>query len=74
MAVRDLVAEVLPVCTVQWVTQPVHAQAIHTLLATGRRGLSLTDCVSFEVMHRNGSDRAFAFDPHFEEQGFTTAV
>ena len=71
-AVRDLVVEVLPVCTVQWVSEAVHAGALHYLLATGKRRLSLTDCVSFELMRRNGCDRAFAFDPHFDQQGFLT--
>lgn len=71
-AARDLVVEILPVCTVQWVSEAIHAQALHYLLATGKRRLSLTDCVSFEMMRRNGCDRAFAFDPRFNEQGFTT--
>ena len=71
-AVRDLVVEILPVSTVQWVSEAIHAQALHFMLATGKRRLSLTDCVSFEMMRRNGCDRAFAFDPHFDQQGFVT--
>ncbi|TVR67431.1 MAG: PIN domain-containing protein [Spirochaetaceae bacterium] len=71
-AVRDLTVEVLPVLTVQWVSETIHAQGMHAMLAAGRRKLSLTDCVSFEIMRRNGCTTAFAFDPHFEEQGFTT--
>jgi len=71
-AVRDLVVEILPVCTVQWVSEAIHAQALHYMLATGHRRLSLTDCVSFEMMRRNGCDRAFVFDPHFDQQGFIT--
>ncbi len=71
-AVRDLVVEILPVCTVQWVSEVIHAQAVHYMLATGKRRLSLTDCVSFEIMRRYGCDRAFAFDPHFDQQGFPT--
>ncbi|TVR62129.1 MAG: PIN domain-containing protein [Spirochaetaceae bacterium] len=71
-AVRDLVVDILPVCAIQWVSEAIHAQALHRLLATGKRRLSLTDCVSFEMMRRNACDRAFAFDPHFEQQGFVT--
>ncbi len=71
-AVRDLVVEILPVCTVECVSEVIHAQAVHYMLATGKRRLSLTDCVSFEIMRRNGCDRAFAFDPHFDQQGFPT--
>jgi predicted nucleic acid-binding protein len=32
--------------------------------------LSLTDCVSFEVIRQHGIRRAFAFDTHFTEHGF----
>jgi predicted nucleic acid-binding protein len=38
-----------------------------------RRDLSLVDCVSFEVMRRNGITRAFAVDRHFQELGFSDA-
>lgn len=69
-AVRDLVVDVLPACAVHWVTDAVHAQAVHWLLGSNRRRLSLTDCVSFEVMHRTGCSHAFAFDAHFQAAGF----
>jgi len=39
-------------------------------LAARRRGLSLVDCASFEVMRRTGLRAAFAFDPHFEKFGY----
>ena len=28
------------------------------------------NCVSFEIMRQRGLRRVFAFDKHFEEQGF----
>lgn len=34
------------------------------------KGYSLTDCVSFVVMRDRGLARAFAFDRHFEQEGF----
>ena len=71
-AVRDLTVEVLPVLSVQWVSETIHAQGVHAMLAAGRRKLSLTDCVSFEIMRRNGCTTAFVFDPHFEERGFAS--
>jgi predicted nucleic acid-binding protein len=39
--------------------------------AANRRSLSLVDCVSFVVMRQLAIRDAFAFDRHFEEQGFT---
>jgi predicted nucleic acid-binding protein len=32
---------------------------------------SLTDCISFLVMQKLGIRRAFAFDQHFVQAGFT---
>jgi len=32
--------------------------------------LSLVDAVSFVTMRRQKSGEAFAFDPHFEQEGF----
>ena len=34
------------------------------------KGYSLTDCISFVVMHRFKADSAFAFDLHFVQAGF----
>jgi predicted nucleic acid-binding protein len=34
---------------------------------------SLTDCISFLVMQKLGIQRAFAFDQHFVQAGFTKA-
>lgn len=31
---------------------------------------SLTDCISFVVMHQQGMQRALAYDHHFEQAGF----
>jgi uncharacterized protein len=40
------------------------------VLSAGRRKLSLVDCTSFEIMRQHAVRTAFAFDSHFEEQGF----
>ncbi|MCJ7583021.1 MAG: hypothetical protein MUP98_21090 [Candidatus Aminicenantes bacterium] len=45
-------------------------KAVSTHLIANRRSLSLVDCVSFEVMHRTGVRKAFAFDRHFKEYGY----
>lgn len=70
-AVRRFHQELLPACSVVFVDEAVHRAALTVLFATGRRDLSLVDCVSFEVMRREGIEVAFAIDHHFAEQGFT---
>ena len=69
-AVRALAEVVVPLLEVQWVDEEVHRAAVSALLAASRRGLSLVDASSFEVMRRLGLSRAFALDAHFTEQGF----
>ncbi|MDQ6909249.1 MAG: hypothetical protein M3Z84_00445, partial [Actinomycetota bacterium] len=48
--------------------------AVGSLLAAGRRDVSLVDWVSFELMRRLKITRAFAFDPDFEAQGLRTVT
>jgi predicted nucleic acid-binding protein len=62
--------DVVPVLRVTWVDEGLHRTAMAALLTAHRRDLSLVDCVSFEVMRRLGTERAFAFDRHFRQQGF----
>lgn len=54
-----------------WVDQPLHEAGLDLLLQRRRRLLSLVDAVSFVVMKQRGLDEAFAFDPHFEQEGFS---
>lgn len=70
-AVRRFVEAVQPMLEVVWVDAAIHGRAIAALLAAGRRNVSLTDWTSFEVMRELGIESAFAFDPHFEQQGFS---
>ena len=42
-----------------------------SLLASGRKDVSLVDWVSFELMRRAGISMAFAFDRDFAAQGFS---
>jgi predicted nucleic acid-binding protein len=69
-ATRAIHNDVMPVLRIVWVTEEIHQAAMAALVTAGRRRLSLVDCVSFEVMRREGLLRAFAFDRHFSEQGF----
>jgi len=69
-AVRGFERDIVPVLKVIWVTRDIHEAAVGAQLAAGRRGLSLVDCASFEVMRRTGLRTAFAYDLHFEEFGY----
>jgi predicted nucleic acid-binding protein len=70
-AVRLFERDILPVVEVNWIDELIHKQAMGALLAANRRALSLVDCTSFEIMRQFGIDKAFTFDPHFREQGFS---
>ncbi|OFW45530.1 MAG: hypothetical protein A3J29_04700 [Acidobacteria bacterium RIFCSPLOWO2_12_FULL_67_14b] len=70
-AVRALTADFLPLLTVDWVDEFVHAAGLASVLTANRRDLSLVDCVSFEIMRRRDINRAFALDSDFSKQGFT---
>ncbi len=72
-ALRALVEDVVPVLDVLWLDGDFHARASASLLAAGRRRLSLVDCASFVLMRQHGIQRVFAFDRHFTEQGFGRA-
>ena len=70
-AVGVLERGIRPVLRVAWVDEALHATGMASMLAAGRRGLSLVDCVSFAVMARAGLRQAFAFDDHFAGRGFS---
>ncbi|MGD1969635.1 MAG: PIN domain-containing protein [Desulfobacterales bacterium] len=54
-----------------WIDKPQHSLAFELWLSLGRRKMSLVDCVSFITMRHYKIENTFAFDKHFEEQGFT---
>ena len=60
-----------PLVEVIWVDDALHNSGLDLLLKTRKRSLSLTDSVSFVVMNQNGLSEAFAFDHHFEQEGFS---
>lgn len=69
-ATRDLHRRLMPAVEVAWITEALHRRAVARLLAEDRRGLSLVDCVSFEIMKERGLRLALTLDRHFEEAGF----
>ena len=69
-AVRSFQNDVVPILTIEWITEEVHDAAISALMVANRHTLSLVDCVSFETMRLLGLKKVFAFDPDFAQQGF----
>ena len=69
-ALRAFHDELVPVLEIQWVEEELHRTALAALLAGERRGVSLVDHTSFEVMRRGQIRRAFALDRDFARQGF----
>lgn len=69
-AVRALQEDVVPILHVEWIGIEQHAEGVNALLIAANRALSLVDCTSFAAMRRLGIQTAFAFDRHFQEQGF----
>jgi predicted nucleic acid-binding protein len=70
-AVREFRTDFAPLLEVVWVDQTLHEAGLDLLLKQRRRQLSLVDAVSFVVMTQRRLDEAFAFDPHFEQEGFS---
>jgi predicted nucleic acid-binding protein len=68
--VRSLFDDLLPVLELAWVDEHIHRAATAALIASESPSVSLVDWTSFEVMRRQGINRAFAFDDDFEKQGF----
>jgi predicted nucleic acid-binding protein len=58
---------------VVWVDKARHREALDHLERSGKRRVSLVDQVSFLIMRERKVERAFAFDPDFEVEGFRLA-
>lgn len=69
-AVRVLLDDVLSVIELLFVEPGIHRAAAASMIAARRRKLSLVDCVSLELMRRDGIEMAFSFDRHFQQFGF----
>ena len=68
--VRDFDEHVLPLLSVEWVSEDLHRRGARRLSMENRRRLSLVDCVSFEFMRQQGISDVLALDRHFEEAGY----
>ncbi len=70
-SVRNFRGDFAPLIDVVWVDEPLHNAGLDLLLDRRRRLLSLVDAVSFVAMRQGNLSEAFAFDPHFEQEGFS---
>lgn len=70
-AVRALADHLVPLVLTEWIGESEHRVAHAAMLSAGRRDVSLVDYTSFHLMRARSVRRAFTFDPHFSEQGFT---
>ena len=70
-ALRAFQGDIVPLLAVEWIDEIRHQAAIEMALAASRKRLSLVDCSSFLVMREVEVRRAFCFDRHFREQGFS---
>lgn len=70
-AARSFRADFAPLIDVVWVDEALHNAGLDLLLDRRRRPLSLVDAVSFITMRQTNVAEAFAFDPHFEQEGFS---
>ena len=71
-ALRTFRDDFIPLLDVKWVGPSQHAVAMNSLLSANRRNLSLVDSASFTIMREFGIHSTFAFDKHFDEEGFDT--
>ncbi len=70
MPVNDFYTKILPLIEIVWVDDKWYAKGMQRLLTQNNRDISLVDCISFEIMETLQIKWAFAFDKHFEENGF----
>jgi predicted nucleic acid-binding protein len=68
--VRDFIEHVLPVASVEYVSEALHRRGVGRLIRGDRRRLSLVDCISFEFMNERGLRDALTLDEQFQEAGF----
>jgi predicted nucleic acid-binding protein len=71
--VNDFNSKILPLLEIVWTDHNWYTKAMQRLLTQDKRNVSLVDCLSFEIMDYFQIEYAFAFDRHFEQNGFILA-
>lgn len=72
-AVEDFLREMVVRCRIVWVDERLHGLGAARARQARERRLSLTDCVSFEVMLAEGCREYLGDDEHFQAAGFQPA-
>jgi predicted nucleic acid-binding protein len=67
--VHDFIENIVPVLSVEWVSEALHRRGVEHLFREDRRELSLVDCVSLEFMRTQHLTDALALDEHFAQAG-----
>jgi len=71
-ALRAFREDLAPLFEVVWVDEALHEASLDLLLARRKSSLSLVDAASFVTMRHVRIEEAFAFDRHFDEEGFSS--
>jgi predicted nucleic acid-binding protein len=69
-AVEDFLQELVPRCRIVWVDERLHSLGAARARQARERRLSLTECVSFEVMLAERCRKFLGDDQHFIKAGF----
>ena len=69
-ALHALHEDMLKIIEIIWISSELHRRAVAAALASRRRGISLVDWTSFQLMRERSIRLAFAFDEDFKQQGF----
>ncbi|MFQ5840489.1 MAG: type II toxin-antitoxin system VapC family toxin [Candidatus Methylomirabilales bacterium] len=67
--VRDFIEHLVPLLSIEWVSEALHRRGVERLVREDRRHLSLVDCVSLEFIRSRGLRDALTLDTHFAEEG-----
>ena len=68
-ALEAFLDAILPLCEIEFVAEPLHALGATRCRHARQRHLSLTDCISFELIRQRRLSLAISTDEHFSKEG-----